>query len=361
MNIGEFFVLLGVKGADQSAKAVGSVTSQVKDLGSQSLAAKAALVGVVYGLERMMSQSATAGMSLLQFSKYTGLSTQTLQEYQYAGRQFGIETEEMTSSLKGLQSVVANMQAGMGAPAGLQYIGELLGDLDEEKIKDSANGVFYLFQKLQEASQKGNTAFMNEQLRSLVGNEKIIAGMRANIFTKDMFSKAPKYNEAQINSLAKTDVMMGNVKERWNKAFGFFTAKHGQQIASGINTISGAVINLLNSLMQVAEKFHIFEWIGKMITGWANLLNLISGKDSGGATGGMEGLKLFLNGIKESAKDSIKSILPSIPESSGPSSMNNIEQNLYFNHDGRDALETASSTRTAFNQAFRQMPQGQIA
>jgi len=161
MTIAELFVNLGVKGADSAGKALGGVKGGLGEVKSMSLEAKAALVGVIYGLERMMSNSAQLGTSLTNFNALTGISAQQLQQWQYAARQAGVAGEEMTGSMKAVQSTMANMLMGKGAPEGMAMLANKVG-FDPARARDTA----YVLGQLQKFAQSVPQDVGNAMIKS---------------------------------------------------------------------------------------------------------------------------------------------------------------------------------------------------
>ena len=106
------FVSLGVKGADKTIDAFAKVGTGIKNVATESLAAKAGIIGATYALEQFMSNAATRGTDLSNLSTYLGISTKQLQQWQYAAQQAGESGEEFTSSLKSVYDKVAQMRLG---------------------------------------------------------------------------------------------------------------------------------------------------------------------------------------------------------------------------------------------------------
>ena len=99
MKIADLFVDIRVGGADKSVRALSSVSKGVAGVATASLAASAAIVGMVYALQRLSSPSNSEGAALKNFGVMTGLSTKKLQQYQFAGRQVNLVNEEISSSM----------------------------------------------------------------------------------------------------------------------------------------------------------------------------------------------------------------------------------------------------------------------
>lgn len=274
MNIAELFVNLGIKGADKTVSTLGNVKKSMGELGSTSLEAKAAIVGAMYGLERMMAISGAAGTNLTNFSALTGLSAQGLQRWQFAARQAGVASEDLSGSLKGVQNSMTNMLMGKGAPEGIALLTKSVGGLDPTKFKDT----FYMMTKLQEGIQK-----MSPEMGQMVGksfglSEGVVAAMRRNMFTPDMLKRAPVYSDKEIGSLDKSNIAWSNLSNKIQMAFGHFNAKHGQQLVNDISKLTTEVMKFADALTVLAEKFKIFQVIGDVFEGLTKAMRLMNGE-----------------------------------------------------------------------------------
>lgn len=264
MNIAEFFLKIGLKGADETAKGVGKVTQGIGDAVSKSLAFKAALAGMAYGLQRVMSKSSEAGASINQFENSTGLSGKLLQQWQYAARQFNVESEEMTGSIRSVQDAMTNMLLGKGAPEGFGMVANMV-DIDPERVRDT----YYVLEKLQEFAKKVPADVSKSMLKSFGLSEGIIAAMRQNAFRPDVFSQAPIYSDKEVKQLRKVNVEWDNLYDRVGKAFGRINALHGEGLVKDIGGVVDKVLLLTEVLIKLADKLKIFELVGKSIEGWS--------------------------------------------------------------------------------------------
>lgn len=377
MNVGEFFVLLGVKGDDKSKKAIGGVDTAIKDVKNSSVAAKIAILGVVYGLERMMSQSMQAGTGLKQFADFTGLSAVELQKWQYAGRQFGVGADEIASGAKTVQSAMAQMRMGMGAPAGMSFLDQVVG-LENEKVDDA----FYMLGKLQEFAKKVQTPMANEVLKSFGLSEKMIAAMRNNAFNPEAFAKAQVYSTSAIDTLNKSNAMWSNLGDKMQKMFGNFTVKNGPVLISNITKLADVFVKLADSLTNVIQKYKLFDLIGQSIIGWTQILDAMSGKKPLEGDFSLKGIGDFFKGMQIEDQERFEQMLKdkkANPEGgwlqdlierrkgggSGeqkPTSSIQINQELNFNGNGDNAAEVALENQRVLNQTVRQLTaQGQVS
>lgn len=381
MTIAELFVNLGITGTEKTVGALSNVKKGMGDLSSTSLEAKAAIVGAMYALQRLMSNSAQMGTGLSNFNALTGLSTKSLQQWQYAARQAGVSSEELTGSVKSVQQSMTNMLLGKGAPEGMGMLANKVG-FDEKRARDT----FYVMQKLQEFAKSQPADVGNNVLKSFGLSEGTIAAMRKNVFNPKTLAQAPVYSEGQIGQLNKVDVAWKNLSAKIEMAMGKFSSKHGLDIVKDISKLTDQVFKLIEAFSRLADKLKLFEGIGKVFEGWSMLFGGLSGavdtvaKDKKGTLHGLaeqgegfaEGLGQFLKGafmtategldMKDNSEISEKTIAPKMPNTPPPTKSQNvnINQNLNFQHEGKDHQKTSDSVKKAIRGAVRQMSsQGQ--
>lgn len=389
MNIAELFVNLGVKGADQAGKALGGVKSGLGDVKGMSLEAKAAILGVIYGLEQMMSQSAKMGTSLTNFNALTGMSAQQLQQWQYAARQAGVAGDEMAGSMKAVQSTMANMLLGKGAPEGIAMLANKVG-FDPARARDTA----YVLGQLQKFAQTVPADIGNQMIKSFGVSDGVIAAMRRNAFRPDVFAKAPTYSNNEVGQLDKVNVAWSNLGNKIEMAFGHLTSKHGMDIVKDLSKMTDGVIKLADALAVLAEKSKVFLAIGWAAEKIATTMNLLGVgiDDATGSHKKEDNAKLFgkdskLTGAMNWRDDVDKTVIdffkknhetiaagmmagagggiPMIPPSTQTPAKqqtinNNANINNNFQHDGKDHKKTGHSVQKSVNDAFRQIQaQGQ--
>lgn len=374
MTIAELFVNLGVKGQDSASKALGGVKTGLGEIKTMSIEAKAAIIGAIYALERMMSSSAKAGTDLSNFGALTGLSAQSLQQWQYAARQVGVESEDLTGSLKGVQGAMTNMLLGKGAPEGMAMLANKVG-FDATKARDT----FYVMQQLQKLAQTVPPDVGNNLIKSFGVSEGVIAAMRRNAFNPETMAKAPRYSGNEIEQLDKVNVAWANLGNKIQMAFGHFTAAHGLQIVKDIGNITMGVIKLAEALTILADKTKVFEIFTTSIDGLTKLMRLASGESLDSVTKGdnkkkrgfgqgtwwmnaIEGTqnKLLDWDVEQKVLDSdAKREWRKTQQGAGGGKTGgdvNVTQTLNFQHDGKDAQKTGDSVRKAAREAYRQSP-----
>lgn len=381
MTVGELFVNLGVKGDDKALKATEGVRKGMEGVASSGLAAKAAILAAMYGLEHLMSTSAQAGIGLTNFSATTGLSGQRLQEWQYAAQQAGITGDEFTGSLKSVQNAMTNMLLGKGAPEGYGLVAMKVG-LDPSRIKDT----YYVLSKLQEFAKTVPPNIAASVIKSFGVSDGVLAGMQRQVFNQDNFAKAPKYSEGEIKTLDKVGVAWANLGQKIQMAIGHFTAGHGMQIVGDISKLVPQVLELANAFAKLADQMKVFKVIGKVFEGWSLIF--------GGLTKGTQELGKDLAMTPDQQETEVEnetknawratktfakalfipegpgSGIPRTPITSdmvspkvagghpalGGAAQISIQQTLQFQHEGKDAKKTAESTSKAVQNAARQIP-----
>lgn len=405
MNVGELFVNLGIKGSEKTVGALTSVKTQLGEAKSMSLEMKAAIVGAIYAFERMFRASGMMGTGLTNFNALTGLSARQLQQWQYAARQAGVANEEFTGSLKAVQNSMTNMLLGKGAPEGLAMVANKVG-FDARKARDT----FYVMEQLQKFAKTAPADMGNAVLKSFGLGEGTIAAMRRNAFNPAAFAKAPTYSQGEIKNLDQANIAWSNLGNKVEMAFGRFNAKHGQQLVRDISKVTDSVIRLAEALTVLGEKMKVFDavsWFFDQLagsasefTGWlegkrsfwgeeldekgkvkgersatgktfGNFFDMIGSvggrKDTGQGDVFQKKINESVRGIKpiwdSSHRTSSRAIAPKAPtmQKAGNQQNVNINQNLNFQHEGKDAKQTADSVKKANQDAYRQFSQGQAS
>lgn len=392
MNVGELFVNLGVKGSEKSVGAISNVTKGLGEAKSMSIEAKAAILGMLYAFERYLTASGNLGTQLINFNALTGLSTKELQQWQYAMTMAGGTADDITGSVKNIQKAMAQIDLGKGVPEGLLMLSQAAGGIDFSKKDDP----FYIMAAVQKAlknigSGPRSKAIANYLATSLGINENVIAGMQRGAFNQKSLSQAPILSENTLQALDRSRAAWSKLGITISQAFAKFNAAHGQQLVKDITMLIEPVVKLAAAFTKLAETLHVFEGIGwvfkqlgeslKEITGWLEGSRSFWGEEldkKGKVVGEKSSIGEFLRsmfspGAKAGPEDRLglpgflknpKSISPSVsPGTPAPGSTQNINinQNLNFQHDGKDHKKTADSTKKAHQEAFRQFPQGRVS
>jgi hypothetical protein len=357
MNVGELFVNLGIKGSEKTLGALSATQKGLQSAGSTALETKAAILGAVYAFGRMIEASGVAGTGLTNFNAVTGVSTDTLQRYQYAARQMGVANEDVAGSFKSLQSAMTKTLMGEGAPKGLGRVALLTGGLTSADIDRFARDPEALMKRLQQyALTEKNAGLRNEVLKSFGMSDQMIAGMARGAFRPSAMAKAPTYSTNELRALDQANIAWSNLGTKVEMAFGHFNAAHGGQLVRDISKITDQVIKLTEAFIKLAEKLKFFELIGKVFEGWTLIFQEIN-KAAAVKTPTTDNSSLMDKLIGERfAGDVTKLFAPKLaPTGTGkPSGNIEVNQTLNFQHDGKDSKKTGDSTKKAIQDAFRQ-------
>jgi hypothetical protein len=277
VNIASLFISLGVKGNDKAASAITGVRKGLQETAGASLQAKAAILGVIYTLQRMFSISGQVGTDLTNFNATLGVSAKTLQQYQYAARQVGVSNQAMESTFKSLQDAMTRTLMGEGAPEGLAQFALKVGDIMPEDIDAFSKNPEKLLQKLQEYAQKEkNIGLRNKVLKSFGIGDDMVAALSRNAFTPDVLKKAPTYNESEIKALDRANIAWDNLGQKIQRAFGHFNAQHGGKLVSDLSKLTDSVLKLADAFMKLANSAKLFEGIGKIFDGWVKIFEVLT-------------------------------------------------------------------------------------
>lgn len=276
MKIADLFIAIGVSGANKTKSELTDTRKGLNETASSALWAKAAIVGVLYGLERLVSGSNATGAAMQSFAGYTGLSAESLQRYAWAGRQANASAEEVQGSIMGIQKAMAQLETTGQGPTGLWVIARDLKGFDKSKARDA----FYMFDQLQKFAQntKLPTSIANQALESFGLSAGTIAAMRKNAFDPKNLAKANIYTDAQTGALAKMNAQWANLGDNIQKAIGKMNVAHGGQMIKDITLITTQVLKLTSGLITLADKLQVFKLVSKAFEGWGIILDAINQK-----------------------------------------------------------------------------------
>lgn len=256
MTIADLFVDIGVKGDADSVKGLSNVQDKLKDTYSTGLAAKAAIIGVVYGLQKMTMGAADVGHQLSNFHDITGLSVKTLEQYADAALQVGVSFESVESGVKGIQNAITQMKVTGQIPQLLSFMGMAGVNLESSKVDE--NNPFYLIQKLQEASGKMNPAIFRQMIGTLGIGEDLIPAFRRNAFNPTAIANARTHSGGDINNLNAIDIAWKNLHRDFNLFRDDMVAKNGLPIVKDLGEALRAIIGLRKELSSLSKELPTF-------------------------------------------------------------------------------------------------------
>jgi hypothetical protein len=379
MVIADLFVNLGIKGNNQAGKALGGVQSGLDKISTSGLAAKAAMVGLLYGLQRLSSASAEEGTRLSNFATLTGISTKALQQWAYVAKtKVGASAQDVESSFKSLQAKMTDIITTGNAPVGWSWIKAAGIGAENVDLRDTLG----VMEKINEFVQMNKDK--PDILRKIFGDfgisENMAAGMLKGIFTDKNLSKAPTYSEAQIKQLDHVRGLWSQIGDKIERSMGMLNAKHGGKLVGDIDKLIPKVLKLVDSFERLATNAKFFEHLGRVFDGWgmifeglSDVLDRLSGKTKAKDTDVtpkevFNTIKEDLKSFGERAKEHFKSLgskaIDSIPLRVAPTAggfqitpnvNTNVNQTFNFSHPG----DNASQIGVEAGQAARQAVSGQ--
>lgn len=404
MQIAELFVNLGVKGDAQAAKALKETKTSIDQIGSSAVASKAALLAVVYGLDRMVAGAGERSMGLKQFAGATGLGAEMLQRWQVAAMNFGVSADEVESSIKGVQSAMTAMVVEGANPKAMRMFEELAGGIDPKRLND----IPYILEKIQLAIKKappnmarflapsvGLSDNMQQFMRGmdpaslakiprsmLLSDSEIARGARMEaMWTKLGYSMklfgertAIKYGPNAIQDMTRAFQVVVDASKGLSALTKEFPKVAAAGVAAGLAigaawapltaTIIGITTLLSEYQLKKEGKPNIFgegKLYKELPSGLSfgdDIMNFLSGSidNPDSAAGMLFGGNSFLNGSNDSKAIKDHHISPR-PKPPPPAPAHKagakVSQNLYFQHSGENHRDNARSHKEAVELAMR--------
>lgn len=269
MKVAELFVNLGIQGSEKTIGALKSTMGGLSQTASMGLEAKAALVGVFYAMERLMTASGRQGTALTNTNALLGMSTKELQQYAWAAQQVGISNEEMSGTFNALQGKMTDVLLGKGAPEGMARVSMLVGGLDAKDIARFSKEPQELLKVLQQyALVEKDLGLRNKVLKGFGLSDNVIAGLARNAFRPEVMAKAPTYSGSEVKALDQVRAMWANLGTKIEMGVGKLNAKFGPELVKDLGAITDKVLALANVFGKLAEKVNLMEGLGKVFEGW---------------------------------------------------------------------------------------------
>lgn len=241
MKIAELFVNLGLKGSDSALKGATQVRDALGDISTTGLAAKAAVLAVVYAIERMTSAAGENGAALGNFGVLTGDSTVALQQWREAFRRANVEATEADVNFKNIQSTMADFRLLQGANKWFGLVG-----IDPQRIKDTTHVLDKLreFIKLNHDKDPGavnkiarSFGLTDSFLITAIKTKEDIYKIRNNILGDGEIAQLEKIKRSWSDFWKSLEMM----RDR-------FVAKHGGSLLGTLNNDVKAVEGMISGL-----------------------------------------------------------------------------------------------------------------
>lgn len=275
MRIAELFVQIGAKGIDKTVSGLSEIRQTFGKITSTSLETKAAILGVMYGLEQLMSQSARTGTALTQFGNLTGQDTDKLQRWQYLALQSGEAAEQMTGDIVALQAAMAKMVTGQGVPAGMSAIANVLGkSFDPSRVRDT----FYMMDKLREYAQKTKDTpdVANQLLASFSISPATIQAMRSSTVELEKIQKSRLYTANEQKRLNSVTIGFTNIADKFEHGFGKINAQFGPGMLKDLTKVTDSILKLVAAFGALNQKLHVVSGFSRIFDGWAEIFDVIT-------------------------------------------------------------------------------------
>lgn len=273
MTIGELYIKLGIEGDDKARKALENTKVGVADLSTSALEAKAAILGMIYGLERMTQNANALGTSLVNFKNSTGLDTTKLQQWQYATKQAGGSADELTTTVTNLQQKIADLRMKGTPVEGLQFLGEIIA-----KNKTKLDDTFGLMQDINELTQKfkNRPDLIKGTLSSLGWTQGVQNAAFGGWFNQKTFSQAPIVSDKAAKSLDNMNRQWRNMGDRFQREILKLDLKFGPDLIKDLEKITPQILRMVDAFGELVKKSDAIKWLGKAFEGWGMIFGLIS-------------------------------------------------------------------------------------
>lgn len=361
MKISELFVNIGVKGAEETTRALKGVSSGFKEITSQVFYAYESVKAAQAAFKAFVDNSNHAGVALTQFGNLTGLSTDKLQRWQYLMRQSGVSVEETTSNIESLQKAIADVVLNKGNPEGMTAVANVLGkSFDPSKMRDT----FYMLDKLREYAQKTQNIpdVSNRILQSFGISDGAIQALRSSSVDLSKIAPSNLYSQREQKALNAMGVAWSNLANQIDKAIGRLNVRFGPSLLKDLTLLTTQMLKLVEAFALLIDKLHVIKGISKVADVASGALHV-----GANAVGNIRTKGGLVSGLSASSDDMRKFLYgmfgapPGAAGSKEPSANVEINTTVHVGDTHNAAVlgaEISSHISRHINDAFRQLPQG---
>lgn len=245
MKVADLYVNLGLTGQNEMTKGLDKVGSSLKELFSLSIGTKLTLAGIITGFVGAAFSAGKTGAAMMHFRGAFDLSSQELQRWQYAARQFGVGAEGVQSSIEGIQNAIANAKLG-------GEFSEVFGKLgiDISGKKDA----FDILKQIQARIKAGNTDAMRIWSSGLISTELFQFLKRGPDMSKFKAPKGMLLSDAQLRQQERISVAFDNFGGNLKRTMEAFIAKNEPLITKLIDRIEKLLEGLLKYFDKIEQK-----------------------------------------------------------------------------------------------------------
>jgi hypothetical protein len=246
MQLGEIFVKVALAGNKDVVAGLKNISKGFKDLMSSSLEAKVMLGAVLYGFEKLFSSSARTGAELYAFSKAFGLSTEALQNWQFALSKYGVEANEVQGAISGIVKAQSDFIYGQGDVRAFSILG--ITDVTHKNANQ-------LFNEVINGLKKVSTVEAIQVAKSLGFSDRMLAGIRSVNYERDKPPKNLLLTDEQKKQLQDVNASIILFKLRFTKMWDVFVAEQGKQVVSIIEGVAKGIIKTVEWTQKLSDKF----------------------------------------------------------------------------------------------------------
>lgn len=300
MNIGSLFVELGTKGA-------GSAIRQISNLQSGLVGASLAANQTIQFLKTMydstsaiVKQNAQMGAALSNSSKELGISTDSLQRWDYAARLSNAKAGEMTASFRQLQKTLLDVRDG-DMPQYFAYLFEQIGKVDSafdaDRFQTDLEYAMTSIRKLANGGQY-DLARLNQALASMGFSDSIANFLKLSDVDLSKISKDLIISGQGVKNLEDMNKGVVEIEQTMAAAMADFAQVFDKEFIGEIKVF-------VKELVLVLKELTILLKDSGMIRATSSALKLATGsttvvgsmvKNDGSFEGAREGVgKTFMN------------------------------------------------------------------
>jgi hypothetical protein len=256
MNAGELIFGIGFKGAEEAKQKISGIEKSLDDVRSSSLAVKAALVGILYGLKEMTGAAGLEGAQLMNLSTGLGVAVDHLQSLQNAFRDVNVSGEEVGATLSNLQKIAINSRT-QGFPTWFGQFAAATG-LNTREFQTATGPVLEkALQKAQDFAKANaaNPALVSQYLSSFA-SPNVISGMIRNPHADLSKRYGPIVDAAQLDRVNRANVAVENTLRGIRDSF---VAANGVDLAKELNLAANGLSNLSKALGQMMGRIPVLK------------------------------------------------------------------------------------------------------
>ena len=250
MLAGEFFVNLGIKNADVAVKSVEAVQGSMNKLAHSSLEAKAAALGAMYAIERVIAGGAAFGKEWKVFGESTQINIIAAQKWAAALEDVNVSAEETMQTFESMQKVLVGLVKDHNMPPWLGFLIQQ-AHITPEEVTDPRS-VPKIMEKMRELSKGLDSRwkpFMYDAYSALGINPHFAQGLSRLKQNPEEMKGLRITGTGEIDNLAALDA-------RWTKFMRNFKADMNDFASSSghglVKTLQGA----LTVIEKIAHQMH---------------------------------------------------------------------------------------------------------